>query len=58
MKVPEGKTLYFGKKKLKAGDEIPPTLESKFSKTLNKKPKGDVPKKDIPILSESEKKDK
>ena len=58
MKVPKGKTIYFGKKVLKAGDEIPAALESKFAKVLNKNQKGDMPKKDIPILSESEKKDK
>ena len=53
MKVPKGKTLYFGKKKLKAGDEIPPALESKFAKALNKPKKT---KSDNPILLESEKK--
>lgn len=41
MKVPKGKTFYFGKKKLKAGDEIPALLETKFSKILNKGNKQD-----------------
>ena len=45
MKVPKGKTLYFGKKKLKAGDEIPVSLESKFSKSLNKK--NGIPEKKV-----------
>jgi len=39
MKVPEGKTFYIGKKKLKAGDEIPPMLESSFAKILSKERK-------------------
>ena len=46
MKVPKGKTFYFAGKKLKAGDEIPLALESKFSKVLNKeKPKSFNPGK-------------
>jgi len=39
MKVPKGKTIYFGRKVLKAGDEIPAALESKFAKVLNKENK-------------------
>lgn len=39
MEVPNGKTFYFGKKVLKAGDEIPAALESKFAKVLNKEKK-------------------
>jgi hypothetical protein len=39
MKVPDGMTLYYGKKRLKAGDEIPKALESKFAKTLDRKNK-------------------
>ena len=39
MKVPKGKTFYFGKKVLKSGDEIPAVLESKFAKILNKENK-------------------
>jgi len=39
MVVPKGKTLYVGKKVMKAGDEIPASLESKFAKILNKENK-------------------
>ena len=53
MNVPKGKTFYIGKKKIKAGNKIPASLESKFSKVLNKSEKT---KSDNPIISESEKK--
>ena len=43
MKVPKGQTFYIGKKKLKAGDEIPPALESKFSKPSEKDKKPNNP---------------
>lgn len=36
MKVPEGKTLYYGGRKLKAGVEIPKNVEDKLNKDLLK----------------------
>ena len=36
MEVPEGKTLYVGRKVFKSGDTIPPYLEKKAKKLFEK----------------------
>lgn len=45
MKVPEGKKVYFGRRKYSAGQDLPGNFNSKAVKKLEEKEKGRSPEK-------------